>query len=241
MIRRLYISLIRRLRGLADRMGILRRLERSSRPLARWLRSLFAIYDIDDMITIGDPWWTYPAISQVDGFLEGRTSRRAFEYGSGASTLWLAERCESVDSVEHDAPFAELVRDRMPANVRLHVIEPTRGDAPRVGSARSGYDDADFSDYVAAIDSVGGDFDVIVIDGRARVACLEHASAHLAADGVIVFDNSDRRRYRNGIEGSGLVAKRRWGASPSLPYPSCTSLLAHDRQFLDGQVVDGEH
>jgi len=47
----------------------------------------------------------------------------------------------------------------------------------------------------------------------------------LAEDGVIVFDNSARRRYREAIEGCGLVEKKFRGLVPTLPYPDQTSVL----------------
>ena len=68
-----------------------------------------------------------------------------------------------------------------------------------IGSAKPGHAGLDFSTYVAAIDGVDGAFDVIVIDGRAREACLQRAVTRLAPDGLIVFDNVDRQRYRDAI------------------------------------------
>jgi len=46
---------------------------------------------------------TYPAIR----FLERRLSNslEVFEFGSGNSTLWWAERVSRIDSCEHDAQW----------------------------------------------------------------------------------------------------------------------------------------
>jgi predicted O-methyltransferase YrrM len=96
-----------------------------------------------------------------------------------------------------------------------------------VGSRKKGFAGQDFSAYVAAIDSVTGSFDVIVIDGRAREACLAAAVGRLAPGGVIVFDNVERRRYRKAIAslGSTIAVDARWGRTACLPYPTRTALI----------------
>ena len=218
------------------RSGGLRWLER--RPdnrTALWLRSLFAIYDIDDMVALDVPWWTLSAIEKVERFLVRRPEARIFEYGSGASTIWLAKRARTVESVEHDESWAKIVRRRTSdvSGVRLHVIPPqSAGKGASAPSAKSGYEHLDFSEYVAAVSQVGGIFDLIVIDGRSRGACLSAALEHLAPDGVIVFDNSGRRRYQSAITNSGLDSLETRGLTVCLPYPDATTLLARDAATL---------
>ena len=43
---------------------------------------------------------------------------------------------------------------------------------PSVPSGKEGHGGLDFAEYVASIDEVPGTFDLVVIDGRAREACL---------------------------------------------------------------------
>jgi len=59
------------------------------------------------------PWWNYPAVNFVGTRL--RAGARVFEYGGGASTLWLLDRPARVTTIEDDARdwFAGL-RARMP-------------------------------------------------------------------------------------------------------------------------------
>ena len=73
---------------------------------ATWARSLFAIHDIDQLARLGVPWWTFDSADRIAAFLRLRPDARIFEWGSGASTLWLAERAGSVHSVEHHAGWA---------------------------------------------------------------------------------------------------------------------------------------
>ena len=66
-----------------------------------------------------------------------------------------------------------------------------------------------------------------MIDGRAREACLARAVDRLAPGGVIVFDNVDRRRYRDAIDalGDSVEVTTTRGLTPALPYPTRTALL----------------
>jgi hypothetical protein len=239
MIRRAYVRCVRALAAFVDAIGVGRWLSRRRSPVAQHLYSLLAIYDLERMVALGLPWWTYGAIEEVDRFLAAREGKaRVFEFGAGASTLWLAERAGEIHSVEHDLAFVEMLEPRLKPleNVHLRPVAavPIEGDAGPAGDApltsgRAGYEGQDFTDYVAAIDAVGGPFDLIIVDGRARDACLRAAVPHLADDGVILFDNAGRDRYQPAIRGCGLDVDVKAGWAPSLPYREATALLRQRR------------
>jgi hypothetical protein len=193
-----------------------------------WLYSLTKVHDSVAMVELDVPWWTYRAIDEVERWLESRPRpARVFEYGSGASTVWLARRAESVTSVEHHEGFADLMREILAPvdNATLLVRPAIPSPRPAVPSAKEGYAGQDFAAYVAAIDETEGLFDLVVVDGRARERCLEHALPRLAPEGLVVFDNSRRRRYRAAIAAAPVVEHRLAGLTPTLPYPDQTSLL----------------
>ncbi|HMG40607.1 MAG TPA: class I SAM-dependent methyltransferase [Acidimicrobiales bacterium] len=229
MIRRAYVRVSRLGAAALDRLGVLGWLSRRRSPFGRHVYSLFAIYDVDRMIAVGLPWWTYGAIAEVDDFLSGRRGDvRVFEFGAGASTLWLAERATEVHSVEHDLSFVQILEPRLKRhdNVDLRGVEAgERTDDSTAVSERKGHEQLDFADYVRTIDDVGGLFDLIVVDGRARSACLQAALPHLADDGMVVFDNAGRSRYAAAIAGSGIEVDVKRGWAPSLPYREATALL----------------
>jgi predicted O-methyltransferase YrrM len=201
----------------------------STSPALRHLRSLFAIHDVADLAALDLVWWTYPAMHRVGRFLAGRPQSRVFEFGAGASTVWLARRAATVHSVEHDTRFVGQVRALLAGfdNVTLHTVPPTRATArTTVRSGRHGHEGLDFGDYVSTIDKVGGEFDLIVVDGRARVDGFRRALEHLRPDGLIVFDNIRRTRYRAALERPGLRVEHLRGATPALPYPTTTGLVS---------------
>ena len=229
MLKRAYVSGLRALRPAVAKLGLLAALERRApdSQLALWLRSLFAIYDIEDMAALDLPWWTLAAVKGTDEFLKRNGSARVFEYGSGASTIWLARRAESVISIEHDVPWHEVVSARLVpfSSAKLRLIEADAEPVAGYVSEKRGWEGRSFQRYVSAIEEETGQFDLIVIDGRARAACLTHAVKRLAPGGMILFDNSQRERYRIAIQASGLLVRRFRGAAACLPYPDETTLL----------------
>jgi predicted O-methyltransferase YrrM len=228
-VRGIYVRIVRILAAVAESTGVLpflRRRASSSRRMA-WVASLLAIYEPEHLIADDVAWWTYKALDEVDAVLRRRDSPQAFEWGSGASTVWLARRCVHVTTIEHDVAWAERLRPLLPENVHLRVVEPQASGQPRTPSMKRGFEGLDFTDYVAGIDRDDASYDVIVVDGRARSACLSRALAHLAPGGVIVLDNVERRRYRQALRQHKGTITVTWcmGLTPTLPYPTATALV----------------
>jgi len=234
-----YTHTLHSARPLAESLGVLNWLEARGRKHQRalWLRTLFEIYRVEGLVALDLCWWTFAAQDAVAAHLAARPGARVFEYGSGASTVWLARRAAEVHTVEHDLSWSEVMRMQLAdvPNVRLHAIAPTprRAATAEAPSGRRGYADADFADYVRAIDDVPGTFDLIVIDGRSRAACLNHAYERLAPGGLILFDDPHRARYRAALASCSLDVRHLRGLKPCLPYRDGTALLrrpgrAHD-------------
>ncbi|MEX1663677.1 class I SAM-dependent methyltransferase [Thioclava sp. 15-R06ZXC-3] len=226
-IRSAYVSVLRGARQVLGSIGFLGWLERREGRGARWFRSLFAIYDIDDLVRLDTPWWTFNAIDTVDQYLAEKPGARVFEWGSGASTVWLAKRAGEVISIEHDGDWADVVAPRIAG---FGHVTLTRVDAQakgRISSGKFGFEGQFFDDYVAAIRDVPGQFDLIVIDGRAREACLDEALARLAPGGRILFDDFKRARYRAAVSGRGLSVQTLDGLAACLPLPDSTALVSY--------------
>ncbi|MBY8828725.1 class I SAM-dependent methyltransferase [Hephaestia mangrovi] len=212
-IKRPYSTVLQALGGVGPFSGLLRDAPaRQPYGWARWAASLFAIHNPQRMVALDCPWWNVRATRDVEAFLRARPAARVFEYGAGASTIWLARRAGTVVSVEHDADWYERCRD---------LARPC-GNAQILWRDRS----ADPSAYVDAIDAVPGLFDLIVIDGRDRGVCLAQAKRRLTLGGIILFDDTGRARYRDAIASSGLIERRYFGRSYCVPYPDHTSILS---------------
>lgn len=230
-MKNLYVRVIRMVRSLLATIGVLGLLDRwATRSRAGvWVRSLLSIYDPVELLELDVPWWTFASADLVEGFLKTRPQARVFEWGSGASSIWLAKRAASVTSVEHDADWAKVMEPMVLDNNQILVVEPVLDEVGTgVRSSKPGFEGLDFTEYVAAIDNQPAGLDLIVIDGRAREACLDKALPKLAPGGLIVFDNVDRERYVRAIENSSIPVAVTWtrGLTPSLPYPTRTAVIA---------------
>lgn len=127
------------------------------------------------------PWLPYPAI---DFLIERvRTDMNVFEFGSGNSTLWWSKHAKSVVSVEHDRVWYERLKPLVPQNVELLFAELNNID-----------------EYASSPTRTNQLYDVIIIDGRDRVRCAHFAVEALNKDGVIVWDNMERKDYQEGKE-----------------------------------------
>lgn len=231
------------MRGLGSTLTEARLLGDSERPprsdLALWFHSLFAIYEVDAMTRLDLPWWTLKSTRLIDRFLAARPQARVFEYGAGASTIFLAKRAGHVTTVEHDAYWHSHLARKTAHHSNIHLrLVPAVVNEPETAyrSQHAGWREHGFRNYVHAIDSEDEPFDLIVIDGRCRSRCLEVAQPHLKADGLILFDNAGRRRYRAAINGGGLARLATKGLTACLPYPDQTLLLAPQAATLAALV-----
>jgi len=170
---------------------------RGDRANLRWL--LHALrHRNQSPLDLRQPWMTFTAVAWLSAQI--RPDWSVFEYGSGGSTLFFADRAGRVVSIEHDEEWAAGMQPALATChdvVEYRLVLPTfDSPAPRVPSARYSRSDADYADYVAtARDYHKHSFDLIVVDGRARVACLQACRDRLKPGGIIVLDNSEREDY----------------------------------------------
>lgn len=240
----LWVQAARMARRVLALTGLLALLDRAASRwrTVLWFRTWLSIYDLADLARFDVPWWTFDAADAVAAFLRERPGARVFEWGTGASTLWLARRARSVTSVEHDEEWARSLEPMLPGNATVRLVPPRPAVEPVVGSEKPGFEGLDFDDYVAAIDDVPGEFDLIVVDGRARAACLDEGLARLAPGGLLVLDNVERARYRAALERHpGLTVRWTRGRTPALPYPTRTALVSVDGDLEPSEPRRGTH
>jgi radical SAM superfamily enzyme YgiQ (UPF0313 family)/SAM-dependent methyltransferase len=129
---------------------------------------------------------------------------QALEWGSGASTFYYGSRLYPGSlwhAIEHETGF---------------WFEQTSYEANRWGSDRivvsqvvpnipkksaDGYDEdfAAFRNYVLFPTTLGRQFDLILVDGRARIACMAVGWELLRDDGVMILHDAERPEYLPGI------------------------------------------
>lgn len=152
-------------------------------------------------------------VFEARDWLESFLSRDkvVFEYGSGGSTLFLAERAGKLISVEHDPAWhkavCQLLQERGldHCECRLEEPEACAGKAPEFRDPRSfasrEYPNCTFQAYVNSIQSYPNhSFDLVLVDGRARPSCVLAAMPKLKPGGFLLLDDSGRPYYREACE-----------------------------------------
>lgn len=157
------------------------------------------------------PFYTYPAIE----FLEDKIDKnwRIFEYGSGHSTIWWANRVSQVISLENVEDWYSYIQTNIPDNVTIHLEKEERKYAEKINE----YDDH----Y----------FDLIIIDGVNRNECIKFSLSKIKDVGCIIFDNTDDNQFNQGINlllDSGYHKIDFYGLSPGYTYKNCTSIFFKD-------------
>lgn len=137
------------------------------------------------MIERQEPWLTEDANQILQKIVSERRDLRVFEFGSGASTIWFSKQknVKTLISVEHNIDWIKKVKAGINLGETLPKIELIFQYIP----------------YNTAID-IYGMFDIILVDGRNRVKCIESALPHLKDKGVLILDNSEREYYQKGID-----------------------------------------
>lgn len=158
-----------------------------------------------DRLTLGIPWLTIDANRYLDEYVT--KNLKVFEFGSGSSTIFFARKKVELYSVEHDPIWYWKVKRKMESlkgNFNLLLKEPNeliKTDNVVSSSVDSRYIGYDYSEYSNSIlEFKDAYFDVILIDGRARLECLKNSLPKIKEGGLIVFDNADRTKYHKGIE-----------------------------------------
>ncbi|MCX2432282.1 FkbM family methyltransferase [Pedobacter sp. GR22-10] len=162
------------------------------------------------------PWVTYSFID----FIKGRItkSQHIFEYGSGSSTIFYAERAGEVTSVEHDKGWFDKVKGTSPANAEMIFCELHR--------------DGEYARKATLLDKK---FNIIIVDGRDRVNCCKYSLNALSPDGVIILDDSERKVYqpaRELLQENGFKEISFSGISPGLFYEKATSVFYKSNNCL---------
>ena len=127
------------------------------------------------------PWFTYSSIYFLDKRI--KKGMKVFEFGSGNSTLWFANKGCLLYTFEHNLSWFNTLKDQLPKNVNYNYC-PLEYNG----------------DYCKSITKQNISFDIVIIDGRDRVNCLINSINYLNKEGVIIFDNSDREYYEEGFK-----------------------------------------
>lgn len=129
---------------------------------------------------------------------------RVLEYGSGLSSIEIANMVKSLLTIEHNRFWYEKIQPKLPDNTTIKLVFSTNYRGGTDGTYEQ------FKDY---IETPEGIFDVILIDGRARIECAKYCK-NIADENTIIFVHDYNRdeykeieNYLELIEVVGTMAK----------------------------------
>jgi hypothetical protein len=126
------------------------------------------------------PWISYRARKKIGRLIQ--PDGTVLEFGSGMSTLWLARRCKTLYSVEHDALWFQTVQSKLAAkniaNAHCFLREMEN-----------------YADLSAFPDE---SFDFVLVDGAQRAACVQAVLKKLKPGGWVYLDNTDSAAMKAG-------------------------------------------
>jgi len=183
------------------------------------------------------PWMKYREIEIIRELLTALKPARCLEWGAGYSTLLFPAQLEKGAqwlSVEHDEEWARRIQTQnQRPNVRVILAAPNRPDW--AATSRDGtYED--FRNYIE-YPTPFAPFDFILVDGRARNACLSKAQELLTARGVVVLHDANRTSYHEAFPrfahqlffGDGRRQGGVWVGSTGIGLTDLLDLDTHDR------------
>jgi len=125
-------------------------------------------------------WFTEDAIKVLEHHLKPEFS--VFEFGMGSSTVCLYDKC-NLYSVDHDTKWFDWCSYILGClNYKKNLFLSERPYNNIINN---------YSDNF---------FDIIIVDGRDRVKCIESSIPKLKSGGWLILDNSERPYYQRGID-----------------------------------------
>jgi predicted O-methyltransferase YrrM len=126
------------------------------------------------------PWLTVQAVQFLDQFLSDHPHARILECGVGGSTIWFAQRTKQLISLEHSLIWFNKVQHELASRFDCHSVTMILRKKP----------------YDIVLDNFSDNFfDLVLIDGNNRMACVRKSERILKPGGILMLDDAQRQQY----------------------------------------------
>ena len=149
------------------------------------------------------PWLSPTSILFFKKYLE--KDMVGAEFGSGSSTLFFAPRISKLYSVEHNEEWYHLINEKLTglncSNVDYRfVVQNDKSDFVHdvfdLEEKRDFEIRRDYVNYFRALNDIQDhSLDFAIVDGRARTECCHEILPKIKKGGILILDNSERKRY----------------------------------------------
>ena len=123
-----------------------------------------------------------------------------FEYGVGDSTIWALENSScKIISVDTDKKWINKV-DTSKNNKRIDINWVNLGEIENWGRPKTYEYRKQFIEYISKVWNFNLKADVILVDGRFRVACFLYSLINAKEGSIIIFDDYMNRPHYHVVE-----------------------------------------
>ena len=161
------------------------------------------------------PWNTYSYIDFISQRL--LEDYKIFEYGAGYSTLFYSIQVHNIFAVEHNAKWFDELNNLI--------------DKERVKLFQEN-DEEQFAAFPLSLDTK---FEIVIVDGIVRNACVRCGVSALSSSGVLILDDTDRPEYIESVKflkENGFKVIEFTGLSPGSRYKKSTSVFYRQNNIL---------
>ena|SRR3990167_5406071 len=126
------------------------------------------------------PWLTKQSREFLDQFFQNNPDAKVLEFGAGGSTIWFSGKTKNLITIESQQDWFSFVKaklERLGRNVDLRLIPNN------------------YFEVCATFEKES--FDLILVDARYRVQCIETSKNLVKPGGILMLDNADRVKYDN--------------------------------------------
>ena len=137
---------------------------------------------VDSSCNLILPWYTKPCLDKL--LTLDFQNWEVFEWGGGCSTVWYANNCKHVDTLENSLSWASEITNYLESthkkNFTMKVVDvPLSANKPHPNER----------DYLSYIETLNKKWDCIIVDGSYRNDALIISEKFVKKGGIIIFDN----------------------------------------------------
>lgn len=127
------------------------------------------------------PWLTEKAVAFLCNFLEEKPDAKILEFGCGGSTIWFSKYTKNLITIEHSPDWHQKINN--------YINETKECNKTDLRLLQRPY-------YTVCLEFPEEYFDLILVDGRDRVRCVEAAMHILKRGGILMLDNAEKSPYK---------------------------------------------
>jgi len=129
-------------------------------------------------------------IPLLEKYLKIIEPKRILEWGPGHSTRIMITKSPKSEIISYENEYKWFVKRNKAFGNKVELVFAEAPSDDRKAMAWKKYTNP----------SVKGKFDLIFVDGRERVRCMQAATKLLSKHGILILHDSSRKQYKAGIE-----------------------------------------